>query len=277
MKWRARFLEAMPEIEKLYPKYRWVFLTLTLKNCPEKDLRDTVKSMAYSFVKLTKQKKWPAVGWIRSLEVTHSSSSTGDSHPHYHVLMLVKPGYFGSQYISKDDFATMWQQAARLDYKPVCYVQAVKGKNGETIASVAAAETLKYSVKSKDMTDDPEWLKTIAAQLFKVRGVTVGGVLRDLMRPDEPEPDEDEPDPLNEGGFLFQYEKLDQEYYQIKDGETLAPEAKKRKNIRDQVADGMDAWQKRSKAKMNAPCEKCGQQFMKLAFDQVICKTCLDS
>jgi plasmid rolling circle replication initiator protein Rep len=53
LKWRARFLEAMPEIENLYPKARWVFLTLTVKNCPAQDLRATVQHMANSFVRLT--------------------------------------------------------------------------------------------------------------------------------------------------------------------------------------------------------------------------------
>jgi hypothetical protein len=274
LKWRARFLEAIPEIENQYPKARWVFLTLTLKNCHAKDLRTTVKHMADAFVRLTQTKKWPAIGWIRSLEVTHSTSTAGDCHPHYHVLLLVKPGYFGSQYVSQKDFASMWKKAARLEYDPICHVRAVKSKDGETIASVAAAETLKYSVKPDEMVADGDWLKAITAQLFKVRGVTVGGMLRDLMRPDEPEPDEDEPEPLNEGGFLFQYEKLDQEYYQIRDDQTAPESAKTTKSINDQVADSMDRWKERTKAKMSAPCTKCGQQFVRLAYNQVVCKTC---
>ena len=31
--WRARFFQALPEITKSFPKARWLFVTLTVRNC----------------------------------------------------------------------------------------------------------------------------------------------------------------------------------------------------------------------------------------------------
>lgn len=199
MKWQARFYEALDVIDIKYPTYRWVFATFTVKNCPNESLRATLNEMNAAFVRLTKRKQWPGVGWIKSVEVTRGSK--GDSHPHLHVLMLVKPSYFtGASYLKQERWAALWQDCLRVSYQPLVDVRAVKGD-----VRNAVAETLKYSVKPSDGIEDAHWLYIITRQLFKTRAVGVGGVLKKLMSEVEPDPSET-CDPENPGGHFFKWQ-----------------------------------------------------------------------
>ena len=57
---------------KKYPSYRWVFLTLTVKNPPVTELRDTLKAMNSAWQRLAQTKRFKGVvkGFIRTTEVT---------------------------------------------------------------------------------------------------------------------------------------------------------------------------------------------------------------
>lgn len=98
--WKAKAYQVLPKVAQDYPKHRWLFLTVTLKNCPIGELRQTLDWMNKSFVRLTKLKEWPGVGWIKSVEVTRGKN--GNAHPHLHVLLMVEPGYFGPNYLSQE-------------------------------------------------------------------------------------------------------------------------------------------------------------------------------
>ena len=75
-----------------YPKYHWLFLTLTQKNCLISELRETILEMNKSFKRLTKLQQWAIEGWIKSLEVMQGED--GNAHPHFHCLLMVSPSYF---------------------------------------------------------------------------------------------------------------------------------------------------------------------------------------
>ena len=49
--WKARAYEALPGVINDFPKHRWLFLTLTVKNVPIQELRSTLDSMNKSFVR----------------------------------------------------------------------------------------------------------------------------------------------------------------------------------------------------------------------------------
>jgi plasmid rolling circle replication initiator protein Rep len=83
-----------------YPKHRWLFLTLTVKNCSIQELRKNLDCMNKSFIRLSKLKEFPGVGWIKSVEVTRGRD--GNAHPHIHCLLMVAPGYFGANYLSQE-------------------------------------------------------------------------------------------------------------------------------------------------------------------------------
>ena len=40
--WKAKAFKVLPSVVKDYPTHRWLFLTLTIKNCPIVELRNTL-------------------------------------------------------------------------------------------------------------------------------------------------------------------------------------------------------------------------------------------
>lgn len=194
--WLYRFFEAVPRIIPKYPTARWLFLTLTVRNCPVSELRSTLAHMNKSWERMTHRKAWPALGWIRTTEVTHGEGDT--AHPHFHVLMMVPPGYFkGGQYLSHERWTELWQKALRADYRPVVNIKVVKPtKDRQAIdlqASVdavwaAAPEVLKYATKPSDMIgkgpEDPAsvaWFEQLVNQVKNMRFIASGGVLKDVL------------------------------------------------------------------------------------------------
>jgi len=194
MKWQAKMFTAMPQIKEAYPTHRWLFVTLTVRNCDLADLRTTVTAMNKAFVRLTQLKQFPAIGWIRSVEVTRNQE-TGQAHPHFHCLMLVDSKYFGGRnYIKHDQWRSLWQQCLRSDYLPVVNIKAVKPKKNKLTDELddigqAIVEVLKYSVKESDLVADENWLVELTKQLHKTRAISIGGVLKTFLK--EEKEDED--------------------------------------------------------------------------------------
>ena len=87
LRWRAKAFEALPLVVEQYPQNRWLFVTLTLKNCQLTDLKTTLDWVNYAFKKMTKRKAFPGVGWIKSVEVTRGRDGK-TAHPHLHILMM---------------------------------------------------------------------------------------------------------------------------------------------------------------------------------------------
>lgn len=214
--WRARAFAALPKVLEHYPKARFIFLTLTVRNCELSELRQTLTQMNKSWTLLTKRKEWPALGWIRSVEVTRSRDDT--AHPHFHCLLMVPPSYFkGGAYLSQKRWSEVWRSCLKVDYDPIIHVQVVKplkgtqkGEEGASMLS-AVCETLKYSVKPSDVLRDEssknpsidnkggatytamsnqDWLVNMTEHLKKTRAVAVGGVLKDFMKALEDEPED---------------------------------------------------------------------------------------
>ena len=197
--WLARFYQSLPAIQQAHPKARWLFLTLTVRNCPVGQLGETLTAMNAAWNRLRGRKEFrPVLGWVRTTEVTRGRD--GSAHPHFHALLMVPPSMFAKNYVKQARWVELWQEAMRLDYAPVVDVRAVKSKapkEGQTEAEASAvalqkavAETLKYSVKPSDMTDDPAWFLEMTKQVHKRRFVATGGALKDVLRVDE-ETDED--------------------------------------------------------------------------------------
>jgi plasmid rolling circle replication initiator protein Rep len=178
MMWQAKFYQALPSLQAAYPRVRWLFLTLTVKNCPVGALRANLAAMngAWNRLRLRSEFK-PVLGFVRTTEVTRAED--GSAHPHFHVLMMVRPSYFGKSYVTQARWAALWQECARLDYAPVVDIRAVKGD-----LSKAVQETLKYAVKPADMEANGEWLLELTRQLHKLRFIATGGALKDVFKPE---------------------------------------------------------------------------------------------
>lgn len=188
--WRARFFQAVPRIFEARPTARFIFLTLTVRNCELGELRSTIEQMNKAWTLLTKRKQFPALGWVKSVEVTRSKD--GLAHPHFHALLMVNPGYFKNGYLSQATWTELWKASLRIDYTPIVNVKTVKPRAtaGDDPGSALAAgllETLKYGVKESDLVADQDWLVGLTQQLHKTRAVAVGGELRQFLKDDEPE------------------------------------------------------------------------------------------
>lgn len=221
--WVSRFFDAFPRIYAAHPEMRYIMLTLTVRNCAISELRSTVTQMSKAWERLTKRKSYPALGFVRSLEVTRGDD--GSAHPHFHILLAVPPSYFGHSYLSKDKWAALWQDAMRLDYKPVCDVRIVKEKadKGQIFEGVAIpestpkplaglmsaiTETIKYTTKPADMVKESSWLLTMVDQMQNIRAVALGGIFKEFLKETEDnqdliETETDEKVVTNEGGIHF--------------------------------------------------------------------------
>ena len=194
LKWRARFFEVLPGFLENQPTVRFIFLTLTIRNCSLEELRLTVKEMNKAWRKLTQRKQFPALGWLKSLEVTKSEDLT--AHPHFHCLLVVDSSYFIRSYISQSLWQQWWGKSLKIDYDPIVNIKRVKPKTitdeDPTGLMVAVCETLKYSVKPGDLIDDSEWLIGLTQQMHKLRAINVGGILKPYLSDLEVEKDTDD-------------------------------------------------------------------------------------
>lgn len=184
--WQAKVYRALPRLLRDYPDTRFLFMTLTIRNCQVKDLRATLDRMRRAWVRLTQLRSFPARGWVRAVEITRSQRDRS-AHPHYHVLLMVPPRYFQGDYLKQTEWAELWRQCLRIDYKPVVDIRTVKLDLVQTTQRVnkpprntwqAVAEILKYAVKPSDMVRDHDWFLALTDQLHKTRAVAIGGILK---------------------------------------------------------------------------------------------------
>lgn len=211
--WKAKACKVLPRIVKDYPKHRWLFLTLTLKNCDITELRNTINLMHKSFKRMTKLKDWKIDGWIKSTEVTRGRD--GSAHPHFHCLLMVPASYFkGDNYISQQKWSQLWQRSLRIDYQPIVHVKAI-AKHYDPVSIIP--EILKYQVKESDLVKDRRWFLELTTQLHKTRAVAVGGILKDYLRELEEEPQDligegEESDSVDEGSLYFGWKTAQRKY-----------------------------------------------------------------
>jgi plasmid rolling circle replication initiator protein Rep len=176
--WQRRMFEALPE----FSNFRWLLLTLTVKNCDVENLKSTIKTMQQAWSKMRRRKMFTGavVGYVKALEVTRSES--GQAHPHFHIMLLVSPTYFaGHSYITKQEWASEWQDCMQLDYEPVCDIRAITDKKGKGIGG-AVLEVLKYETKSADLIQHPDFLQQLALQLVGTRAIELGGLVKEKLK-----------------------------------------------------------------------------------------------
>lgn len=189
MAWRARFYQAWPKIQEEYKSARYFHLVLTVPNCEVSDLRSVMDRMNKAWKKMADRKSWPAIGFLRSMEVTRSKK--GESHPHIHALMMVKGSYFnGKNYMSREQWRDYWASALGVPKESIIhpYVRSVKRVDD---VSKVVLEVAKYAVKTKSMASilrhkpGQKWFLELDKQLSGTKSVTLGGVLKKALNNDE--------------------------------------------------------------------------------------------
>lgn len=210
--WKAKAYKVLPKVVEQYPSHRWLFLTLTQKNTPITELRQTLQAMNRGFQRLVQLKAFPAEGWLRSTEVTRGRD--GSAHPHFHCLLLVPRSYFGKKYIKQAEWVEMWRKCMRLDYNPILDVQAVKQG---TRPMELVPELLKYCTKESDMVADREWFLELTRQMHKMRAIATGGVLKEYLKELEEDPEDligesDTPEAQDGSSLFFDWRRKEKKY-----------------------------------------------------------------
>lgn len=180
------FSQVSGVMDYLAPRgYRYLFLTLTLRNAWEDNFADTVQALYdgwrvlyHDYMRVAdsarcKEKRLKGIikGTFRALECTISDGEKspdwrGSFHPHLHVILAVEEDYFRhGRYLTTAQWRDIWRNCCNLDYNPQIDIQAVKPKAETSGADLsdglkeisyesAVAELSKYPLKDADFLTD---------------------------------------------------------------------------------------------------------------------------
>lgn len=193
MKYSAQLTQIVDVAIARQPKAKFLFLTLTVKNVRGEDLGSELTRLTKSFDRLFRRAKVKksVIGYLRAIEVTYNAERD-DYHPHIHVMMMVKSSYFGGEYyISQNEWTEMWQQSAKLDYKPIVDVRKVKPNQRKAKDEMdlrgAIIETAKYPTKPIEKMGKTEEQKLkvtddLMKALYRKRQIGFGGLFKEIRK-----------------------------------------------------------------------------------------------
>ena len=196
--WR-RSLKMFSQVKKITDKIlendkstRFIFGTFTIKNTDAENLEACINTLNKKFKYLVDQKKTfaPAkklkqnlLGYLKAVEVTYNSKDK-TYHPHLHVIFAVKSTFFknSSNYMSKKEWISLWQQALGVDYKPQTDIRAIKSGTAKAVAEVAKYPVKTAPILKLDDDEAVEVLKTLTLSLNKKRFVSYGGIFKTIKQ-----------------------------------------------------------------------------------------------
>ena len=163
-------------------KPHWLFLTLTVRNCPVTELRSQIKAMNKAFSRMTNRKLWRHVrGSIRFLEVDQGQDDPETAHPHFHCLLLVTPSMHGGKdYLSQERWAQLWKECLQVHYTPEVDVQRLT-PDGQK-ADVNVPVRVSYSTKPRLNLPEASWFLEMVEQVQYTRRANATGELRNWIK-----------------------------------------------------------------------------------------------
>lgn len=167
-------------------KISYLFLTLTIKNCELKDLKETLKRMSKAFNRMFDKEKLlnkHILGYVRAVEFVGDSTLAHEAHPHFHTILVVDSSYFqGKNYIKHSKWADMWRKYLQIPKNEPCIVdiRRIKAKNKDwTDADSALYETIKYCVSPPYLLGLPqEAFIELDKQVKGIRQYNRGGLCK---------------------------------------------------------------------------------------------------
>ncbi len=178
-----------------------VMITLTVPNVRAEALSEELKLILKGCNRLMKYKavKDANIGFIRNIEVTYNkdrkSKSFNTYHPHVHILIMMKKGYFKKEnglYITHKALGELWMKALGIkDYKRPYFTSFSKLEdNGKGLAGMVG-EVAKYCTKPASLFDarvvkgkivgynvQDEVIITLHEALKGRRLITFGGIMK---------------------------------------------------------------------------------------------------
>lgn len=182
------------------PKDRALFLTLTAKSVSSEDLPAEISRFYRAFDRMRRAKRFMGfcTSWFRALEITYNPQ-TRLYHPHWHVMLMVKPEYFTNpeyyldQSPKKREWSKLWGWALDVDYVPVVDIRVLKGSqygrmNDDVRKSLR--ELTKYCTKPEGFIDlvsgeyvvNPSVLKALHESLRGRRLFGWGGKFKEARK-----------------------------------------------------------------------------------------------
>lgn len=173
---------------------RYIFLTLTVKNCVADDLSRTIDELIKGFQRLMRRKdvKAKTLGAVRQLEVTFNANPYSKSfrtfHPHLHIIFAVKSSYFTSgkqelKMIKQKQWREMWAECMSLDYDPQVDVRSIYGSPEQAVAEISKYPVKMQSIlkiKQEDIMDFAVY--NMAVGLVSKRLIEYYGIFREYRR-----------------------------------------------------------------------------------------------
>lgn len=217
--YKARAYKAIPRVIEDHPGARFLFVTLTLKNCAVENLKDSIFHLNKSFRAMAKLKYFPAIGYIKTVEVTRGKR--GDAHPHLHILMMVKSDFFGRNYVKKKEWCAWWKRAAKVDYTPIIDVKAIKPN--DSLVGILA-EVIKYQCKPNDLIfSDRQWFLKYTRQIHGTKAFALGGIFKKYFKELDKEEttkemisgNEKGQDEVDEGELFFNWKRSEKKYRMV--------------------------------------------------------------
>ena len=146
------------EITNHHQENEFIFITLTVKNCKDIELSETITHLLDSFRRITNRKTWQKnfKGYVRGLEITYNAKEN-TYHPHIHIVAVTSKEYFKSDYVDIHTLRKWWEESAKLDYFVKVHMEKVKDK-GKAVAEVA-----KYAVKMSSVLNTSISAQTLRA------------------------------------------------------------------------------------------------------------------
>lgn len=190
---RRLYMTVVPRFEAALvdnPGVRAAFATFTIPNVPLGDARRAGAGILAGFRRLTQRKafKRAVLGWMRAMEVT-LNRETMMLHPHLHVVLLLRPGYFARDrdiYIPHAEWLRLWQLVMRNPEIEIVDIRALRPRDPERPLSSSLAEITKYPMAPVDLfyrrsggyVVEPEILRQLHNGLKGKRLFGFGGALR---------------------------------------------------------------------------------------------------
>lgn len=166
-------------------QYEAGFLTLTVRNCEPKKLKETLSVMSKAWHRMlcTVRKQLNIIGWARSVEITYNAEAN-TFHPHYHVILLLEAGQ--SEDHRKTYFTYQWGTALGVQYVPQVDYRWIRSDCcalDNQVFTHAILETYKYAVKSDDIAEMPlVTFRHLVNGIGGARLVSYGGIIKDARR-----------------------------------------------------------------------------------------------
>jgi len=178
LQWRSRMhqlLDTTPEALS----GKWVYLTLTTRNCHVSDLNETITEMNNAFRRLRNRASWKAnvIGGIKFLEVDQGISDYQSAHPHFHCLIQVRPSmHQGNNYVTEEKWAEEWQGCLKAHFIPQVRARRLTGLGDEIRNKIL--KCVSYPMKPRLHAPHRGWFLAMAEQLKDVYLVQPFGHVR---------------------------------------------------------------------------------------------------